>query len=67
MGTIWAHAMRKYGRFQGYAWGGVVVVGAAAYAASALGGGGGGRAGEKGNPREGAARAMQKNERRTRQ
>ena len=34
MAQLWAYAHRRYARFQGYAWGGVVIVGAAAWGAS---------------------------------
>ena len=29
MAQLWAHAQRRYGRYQGYAWSGVVVAGVA--------------------------------------
>jgi hypothetical protein len=32
--ALWRHAMKKWGRWQGYAWSTVVVAGAAAYAMS---------------------------------
>jgi len=31
MQKLWAHAMRRYGRYQGYAWVGVIVTGALAF------------------------------------
>ena len=34
MAQLWAYAHRRYARFQGYAWGGVVIVGAVAWGAS---------------------------------
>jgi hypothetical protein len=36
MSELWAHAMRRYGRFQGYAWGGVLATGAVAYGLAML-------------------------------
>jgi len=40
MAELWAYAHRRYARFQGYAWGGVVVVGAVAWGASRIAGAG---------------------------
>lgn len=37
MGENWAYAMRRYGRFQGYAWAGVAGVGLLVYGGSLLG------------------------------
>ena len=34
MSQLWAYAHRRYGRYQGYAWGGVLLTGALAYVAS---------------------------------
>jgi|MDSW01.2.fsa_nt_gb hypothetical protein len=34
MAQLWAHAQRRYGRYQGYAWSGVVVVAGVAYGLS---------------------------------
>jgi hypothetical protein len=43
MAQLWAYAHRRYARFQGYAWGGVVIVGAVAWGASRVAGAGEGR------------------------
>ena len=43
MAQLWAYAHRRYARFQGYAWGGVVIVGAVAWGASRVMGAGEGR------------------------
>ena len=40
MAQLWAYAHRRYARFQGYAWGGVVIVGAVAWGASRVMGAG---------------------------
>ena len=40
MAQLWAYAQRRYARFQGYAWGGVVIVGAVAWGASRVMGAG---------------------------
>ena len=40
MAQLWAYAHRRYARFQGYAWGGVVIVGAVAWGASRVAGAG---------------------------
>lgn len=38
MAQLWAYANRRYGRFQGYAWGGVVAVAFVAWGASQIAG-----------------------------
>jgi len=38
MSSMWTHANRKYGRYTGYAWGGVCLVGGVGFLLGQLGG-----------------------------